>query len=79
MSLAMYSAVTAKTPQAQLPNPEQKPAWRAACLAYREQRRAGAGDLATRWAATSSGPKYNGRHARGDVAPEVIGLLLGEK
>ena len=26
------------------PTPERRPAWRAACLAYREQRRAGAGD-----------------------------------
>ena len=32
------------TPEA-LPTPERTPAWRAACLAYREQRRAGAGDL----------------------------------
>ena len=33
------------TPQTQLPTPERLPAWRAACLTYREQRRAGAGDL----------------------------------
>ena len=33
------------TPQTQLPTQERLPAWRAACLAYREQRRAGAGDL----------------------------------
>ena len=32
------------TPAA-LPTSERTPAWRAACLAYREQRRAGAGDL----------------------------------
>jgi hypothetical protein len=29
-----------------VPTPERKPAWRAACLAYREQRRAGATDHA---------------------------------
>lgn len=30
------------TPRAPTPTPERKPAWRAACLAYREKRRAGA-------------------------------------
>jgi hypothetical protein len=29
---------------APVPTPDRKPAWRAACLAYREQRRAGASD-----------------------------------
>jgi hypothetical protein len=29
------------TPRAPTPTPERKPAWRAACLAYREKRRAG--------------------------------------
>ena len=28
-----------------LPTDDRKPAWRAACLAYREKRRAGLGDL----------------------------------
>jgi hypothetical protein len=32
------------TPRAPTPTPECKPAWRAACLAYREQRQAGAMD-----------------------------------
>ena len=35
------STITPET----LPTPERTPAWRAACVAYREQRRAGAGDL----------------------------------
>ena len=30
--------------RAPIPTEERKPAWRAACLAYREKRRAGAGD-----------------------------------
>ena len=38
------AGMTTVTPEA-LPTPERTPAWRAACLAYREQRRAGAGDL----------------------------------
>ena len=29
------------TPRAQAPTPERKPAWRAACVAYRERRRPG--------------------------------------
>jgi len=29
------------TPRARIPTPERKPAWRAACLVYREKRRAG--------------------------------------
>ncbi len=32
------------TPRAPTPTPERKPAWRAACVAYREKRRAGALD-----------------------------------
>ena len=37
--------MTTVTPQAQLPTPERKPAWRAACIAYREKRRMGCRDL----------------------------------
>ena len=29
------------TPRAPVPTPDRKPAWRAACLAYREKRRTG--------------------------------------
>jgi len=37
--------------RAPTPTPERRPAWRAACLAYREQRRAGATDHAAWFAA----------------------------
>ena len=36
------------------PTPERTPAWRVACLAYREQRRAGASDLAAWRAAVAA-------------------------
>jgi hypothetical protein len=39
--------------RAPVPTPERKPAWRAACLAYREQRRAGATDHAA-WLAAGA-------------------------
>jgi hypothetical protein len=37
-----------------IPTPERKPAWRAACLAYREKRREGAGDHAASLAAVEA-------------------------
>src|SRR2546429_188345 len=38
------AGMTMITPRAPTPTPERKPAWRAACVAYREKRRAGALD-----------------------------------
>ena len=40
--------------RAPVPTPERKPAWRAACLAYREQRRASATDHAAWLAAVAA-------------------------
>jgi hypothetical protein len=42
------------TPRAPTPTPERKSAWRAACLAYREQRQAGAMDHAAYLAAVAA-------------------------
>jgi hypothetical protein len=39
---------------APVPTPERKPAWRAACLAYREKRREGASDHVARLAAVAA-------------------------
>jgi len=39
---------------APIPTPDRKPAWRAACLAYREQRRAGASHQRAANAATAA-------------------------
>jgi hypothetical protein len=40
--------------RAPVPTPERKPAWRAACLAYREKRRAGARDHEAHLAAVAA-------------------------
>ena len=40
--------------RAPTPTPERRPSWRAACLAYREQRRAGAADHAAWLAAVAA-------------------------
>ena len=42
------------TPRAATPTPERKPAWRAACVAYREKRRAGAFDHEAHCAAVAA-------------------------
>ena len=51
---ANSSARTMPEPAAQLPTPERKPAWRAACVAYREKRRAGAFDHEAHCAAVAA-------------------------
>ena len=58
------------------PTPERTPAWRAACLAYREQRRAGASDLAA-WRAAVAALQAIWPLSDKAAAREWYGVVMG--
>ena len=63
------------TSRAPLPTPERKPAWRAACLAYREKRRAGVWELETHRAALAALLAVSPGLTQQEASAEVINAI----